>query len=195
MNARLRGMFAAIGVLVLGGVSYTVAVLKPEFNTADAVDAGVLTVSVPAQVRCRVRVKESCRLDGGRAYRVVRMKARVVTGTNPDTLLIDPNRDEQGERCLVPVGTSAEACDIIEQGACTDSSVCGANAEPQADPDQCACRAAGQMCRFGDGGVAPFGAALRAGIEGFAGPGCVRYFCGPVINGENGVAWPAECPQ
>ncbi len=197
-------MFAVLGVLTLGGIATTVAVLKPEYGVADAVDAGVLTVSVPAQIRCRVQVRESCRgkvdpMDGGPVtytrsrYMVAKLKGRMVSATNPRTLLLDPDRDAQGERCLTPVGTPTEACEVLEEGSCTDPTVCAANADPVQELDQCACRARGQVCRYGDGGIAPMGAPLRAAIEGFSGAGCRRYYCGPVINGENDIAWPPEC--
>ncbi len=200
---RLRNMFLALGVVVLSGTVYKLAVLKPEFSTVDAVDAGVLTVSNPAQVRCRVRVAYACRgaglaADGGflrPRYAVVKLKARIVDATNPNTLLLDPDRSPDGARCLEPVGTMADACEVIQMGSCTDPAVCAPNAQPVIEANQCACRAAAGICLKGDGGPAPFGATLRASIEGFGGAGCRRFYCGPELNGEQGDSWPEDCPQ
>lgn len=194
---RLRAMFTVVALTVVGGVTFTLAVLKPGLRAADAMDAGILQVTVPMQLQCKVRIRDACRRPDGGAYpkyATVKMKARKWTSDAGDrALLLDvPDLPDGGGSCILPVGTFREACTVLENGACTDATVCCANCEPQGVQDACACRAANTCRLVADGGVAPLGVTLSAGS--WTGAGCVRKYCGPEIAGEQGQSWPAACP-
>lgn len=199
MSPRLRAMFALIATLTVGGTVYYAANLKPEFATADAVDAGLLKVSTTLRLSCRMRVTPSCR-GVGPAYGKYGLRAQLVTGTDPDVVLFNLPLDDAGTPCYRLIGTPQEACDVIENGSCTaGAAICGANAVPQLETQLCACRQpdAGN-CRVPTlpdaGGLvqAPLGVTIQ---PPFIGPGCTPKFCGPVVAGEQGADWPAECPQ
>lgn len=191
---RLRALFVAAGLLTAGGTVFTIALLRPDATVADAVDAGLLQVSDPARVSCRVRIVDECRgLDGGSPlpqYARFGMRARKSKPAAPiDFVLLDvPDRWKE---CIRLAGTPTEACDIVESGACTDSTICAANADPRAEQNLCACRKAAGICRLSDGGTAPFGVTLEPGWNG---AGCQRKYCGPELAGEQGGSWPANCP-
>lgn len=199
---KLRNLFAFAVIATLGGGLYVVAILKPSATIADAVDAGLLKVSTPAHLSCRVRINPACtRADGGPwpAYARVEMRARIVTGTTPDTLLIDPPNSPDGGECFRLVGTPSEACDFVEDAGCTDPAVCNANAPPRPEQEACACRRTDAgLCRvptLPDAGglvLAPVGATIQ---PPWIGQGCFRKYCGPVSAGEATADWPAECPQ
>lgn len=194
MTPRLRAMFVVIGVATAGGATWLLAALRPQFAPADTVDAGLLGISTAGRLRCNVRILDGCRQDAGvaRRYSTAQIKARMIRdagrGENPVIAFDLPNRWRE---CLRLVGTPAEACSIVEEGACTDATVCGANADPQLEQLQCACRPAAGVCTRLDGGVQRFGVTLAAGA--WVGAGCVRKFCGPVLFGDD-PDWPATCP-
>lgn len=195
---RLKQMFALIATITVGGTVYLVANLKPQFTAADAMDAGILQVSTTLRLSCRLRVNPNCR-GSGPAYGKFGLRAQLVTGTNPDVVLFNLPNDDAGVPCYRPIGTAAEACDVVENGSCTaGAAICGANALPQLEQQECACRRTDAgLCRvptLPDAGglvVAPVGVTLQQWI----GPGCFRKFCGPVQAGEATADWPAECPQ
>lgn len=200
MNPTLRNMFLVVGVALTGGTLYGIALLKSEFTPQNAADAGLLTISVPGRVSCRVRVKDSCRAlpDGGLRPRYARLglRARIVRdaglgGGLPPIVAIDvPNA---WQPCLTVVGSTRDSCDVVENGSCTVPAICNAGADPQPEADTCACRPAAGVCTRADGGVAPFGVTMRPGT--FTGAACVAKFCGPELAGEQGLSWPSQCPQ
>lgn len=191
---RLKSMFTIIGTVAIAGTVFTLALLKPQFDAADAVDAGILVVSTPARLLCRARVVDACAADAGlaRPYVNLQLRAQLVRDAGVENLVaIDlPNRWRE---CLRVVGTEAEACTVLEEGTCSVPAVCAANAPPQVQQDQCACRQpdAG-ACTVG-GQPATLGVTLAAGS--WVGPGCRRKYCGPEVAGEQGGSWPVECPQ
>jgi hypothetical protein len=200
--SKLKAMFLFLGVATVGGTTYQLALLKAEHSVADAVDAGLLQVSVPARIACTVRVVEACAADAGIAnvYQHVQLKARLVrdagAGQEP---IIAFNLPDSWRPCIRLAGAPREVCQVLENGTCTPAAVCGANAPPQVQQSTCACRRpdAG-LCRvptLPDGGglvLAPLGATLQ---PGWVGPGCFRKFCGPEFAGEQGLSWPANCPE
>lgn len=189
---KLRALFALVGVVMVSGVSYQLYLLKPEFGVADAIDAGIVAASVPARLSCQVRIKEACRNGGARpAYATIQVKARKSKpGAQLDFVAFDLPAVWQD--CLVPVdGTTGGSCSVLEDGACTDVTVCAANAPPTIQTDLCAC-SGGPTCLRTDGGIAPQGSTLAAGT--WTGAGCVTKYCGPEIAGEQGASWPAGCP-
>lgn len=191
---KLRSLFTVVAVTLISGTVYTVAILKPGFVVADAIDAGILDVSVPMQIQCRVRIRDVClRPDGGTypKYAVVKVKARKATINGENILAMDvPDAPDGSGSCLQPNGTLSEACTVLEDGACTDPTVCCANCEPQGVQNACACSSGGS-CTVG-GSAAVLGVTLAAGS--WVGAGCVRKYCGPEIAGEQGQSWPAGCP-
>lgn len=206
---KLKLLFATIGTLVVGGTTYTVALLKAGVTIAEAVDAGLLQLSVPARVECTVRIAEACRVDAGIAnvYQHVQMRAQIVRDAGagqPPIIGIDI--PERWKPCVRLAGDSRNACQILENGTCTPGAVCNAGSAPQVQQSPCACRRpdAG-LCRLTllDGGLgvlpdggsqlAPLGATLSA--NRWTGPGCVRKFCGPEIAGEQGLSWNPLCPE
>lgn len=188
---KLRALFILVGALVVGGGSYELYVLKPQYAVGDAIDAGLLPVTNPARLSCRVRIKESCRaaLGGLKPYVRLPLKARISKPASPvNFIAFDvPNAWQD---CIVPVGTPEEACDVVENGACTDATICAPNYVPTPEVDACAC-STGSGCFKPDGGVAVAGITLAAGT--WTGAGCKRKFCGPEIAGEQGQSWPPEC--
>jgi hypothetical protein len=191
---RLKQMFLLLGFVGGGLVGYfQLVTLRNEYEPGDAIDAGLLAVTNPARLSCRVRILDRCR-DGGTArpkYARVQLKARKSKpALGEDFVAIDvPN---EWRTCMRLLGTAEEACDVLEEGACTVPAVCAANAEPQVETDACACKPLAGVCTRIDGGVAPLGATLAAGT--WTGAACVRKFCGPEIAGEQGQSWPAGCP-
>lgn len=187
-------MFAVIGIASAGGAVWLLAALKPQFTPQDAVNAGLLTISTPGRIRCNVRLLDECRADAGiaRRYSTAQIKARVIrdAGVREFPVLAFDLPDKWRE-CLRIVGTPAESCSIVEEGTCTDPTVCAANADPQLEQLTCACRPAAGVCTRLDGGVPPLGVTLAAGA--WVGAGCVRKYCGPVLLGDN-ADWPATCP-
>ncbi len=192
---RLRAMFLSLGVLVSGGVTYGLYVLKAEYSVADAVDAGLLQVSVPARLSCRVRILEECRQGANASrpkYARVGLKARILPTDGPDSIVFDV--PDAWRPCVRFLGTPDEACDIVENGSCTLPAVCAAGADPQVEVQACACRADAGVCVRPDGGTVPFGATMQPGEWRTDGGGCQRKYCGPEIAGEQGQSMPGTCP-
>lgn len=192
---RLKAMFLALGILVSAGITYQIAVLKPGFAVADAVDAGLVPLTVPARLSCRVRLADFAPDGGvcrGALPRYARMgiKARKSKPGAGDFIVFD--LPDKWMPCIRVLGTVDEACDLVEDGTCTDPTICAANADPQIEVDACACRPAAGVCTQLDGGPLPFGATIPAGQ--WTGAACVRKYCGPEIAGEQGLSWPAGCP-
>lgn len=193
MTPKLRALFAAAGIIVVSGTTYLVATLQPDATVADAVDAGLLAISEPARVRCLARVTDECRqaMSIARRYTTVQARARIIRDAGVAELpVLALDLPMAWRRCLRLVGTPEEACEVLEEGACTDATVCPANAPPQLEQLQCACRGASGTCTVG-GQPAVFGVTLAAGS--WTGAGCVRKYCGPVVFGDNDD-WPATCP-
>lgn len=189
---KLRAMFLLIGVTLVGATSYQLFLLKPEFDPADAVDAGLLAVSTPARLSCRIRVKEGACRQGNTipAYQKRQFKARAIATPNQEAIVFDV--PDAWRPCITVVGTITEACTVLEAATCTVPAVCNAGAAPQVEPDTCACRPAAGVCTKPDGSALPFGVTLQPGE--FIGAGCVPKYCGPEIAGEQGQSWPSNCP-
>lgn len=187
-------MFLVIGLTAAGGTTFILAVLKQGFQAADAVDAGLLGISVPGRLRCNVRILDGCRQDAGiaRRYSTAQVKARIIRDAGRlEYPVVAFDLPDKWMRCLRLAGGPQDTCTILEEGACTDATVCAAGAIPQLEQLQCACRPSAGACTRIDGGVAPFGLTLPAG--GWVGAACVRKFCGPVLAGDD-PDWPATCP-
>lgn len=183
-------MFLLLGVAVFGAASYELYILKPQFSSADAIDAGLLAVSIPGRVSCRVRVLDSCRAALGGLPKYLRLQFRVqrIPMAGDDIAVFD--LPTAWRPCIRFVGTPAEACTVLEANACTVPAVCAANATPQVEANTCACRAAAGTCTVA-GQPAKFGVTLAPGT--FTGAGCVSKFCGPLMFGD--PDWPAGCPE
>lgn len=195
MNPTLRNLLRLVGIVLVSGAPFVLYVLKDDATPADAIAAGIGPTTVPARLTCRVRIKESCRdlPDGGLRPRYVNVgvKARKSKpDSGEDFVAFDLPNAWTG--CLTPVGTPAEACQVLEDGVCTDATICAANAPPVPEVDACAC-SSGPTCLQSDGGLAKQGITLAAGT--WSGLGCVRKYCGPEIAGEQGQSWPPVCPQ
>lgn len=205
MNAKLKALF----LVLAAGAGFLVVQLRPGVTPADAVDAGILPISSAGRIRCVVRITDECRTSMGiaRRYGTVQARARIIRDAGiPALLLPDGGVLAPAEkmepiialdlptawlRCLRLVGSPREVCQVLEEGACTDATVCPANAPPQVEQLQCACRPAAGVCTRLDAGVPPFGVTLAAGQ--WVGAGCVRKHCGPVLFGDD-ADWPATCP-
>lgn len=208
---RLRAMLLFVGVIATAsGVTYQLALLKPQFTVADVVDAGILQVTRRARLSCRVRIKEGvCRQlpDGGLRPRYTRVgvAARVFpqdAGTaaagfrGDDDRIIAFDLPNAWHACLAFAGTATDSCDVLEDGACTVPAVCSAGAAPQEEEPLCACRrdAGAGVCLLIDGGAPKAGVTIRAGHWRTDGGGCFRKYCGPEIAGDS-TSWPPECPE
>lgn len=190
MNARLKALF----LVLAAGAGFLVVQLRPGVTPADAVDAGILPISSAGRIRCVVRITDECRTSMGiaRRYGTVQARARIIRDAGVrEEPIIALDLPTTWLRCLRLVGSPREVCQVLEEGACTDATVCPANAPPQVEQLQCACRPAAGVCTRLDAGVPPFGVTLAAGQ--WVGAGCVRKHCGPVLFGDD-ADWPATCP-
>jgi hypothetical protein len=198
-------MLVILGTVATAGAVYTLAVLGPGFTRDDAIDAGLLDVSTPARLECRFYVHPDCRnlpLPDGEplpAYLTGQVRARFFDGGDEGSTLILPDFPSRpdGGFCIIPVGSVAEACTVLEVGSCSSPVVCtydypsqGLEAGACYRPDAGRCRTPQQ-----DGGLvtAPLGVTLSP--DTWVGPGCFRKYPGPVLFAEGDESWPQECPQ
>lgn len=190
MNAKLKALLVTVGVIVAGGVAYTINLPAPTTERADLVDAGILACD-PVVVRVRARVPpralrarladagldvpDLARPDGGtkpRRYAQVTMRARLCGGD-----------------LVLPIQANGETgLDVFGQVEMLTDAGLGP-ARPTVD-EQCACRRrGGGLCRVrqSDGGLAPaaFDTELQPGT--FVGAGCVPKVCGEVFGDESSM--------
>lgn len=205
-NGKAKGLAVALGVVVLGGVAYTVLQAKHDARRADLIDGGYITEShVKVRVECAVR--NLCRElpDGGSARRYATIETaawvRFSDAGEPEILLPATRRDA-GRSCLEPVGE--DACRIQSSPTeCDDPELCDDANEGRTRPapDRCFCEATGQVCRWRgnpDGGWVRFGRGI-GGSNVHPGPvqgpngnaGCVRAPCTQVAGDE--TVNPPEC--
>jgi hypothetical protein len=202
--SRLRSLFIVIGVTA-GGL--LLLMLAPDATPADALDAGLLDVSTPARVECRFYVHPDCRnitLPDAPlpAYMTAQVRARFIDGgfdgDGGSTLVLAdmPNRPDGGF-CIIPVGSIAEACTVLEVGSCSPLAVCSYEYPTQGLEAGACYRPDAGRCRIAqsDGGFidAPMGVTLAP--NSWVGPGCFRKYPGPVVFAEGDESWPEECPQ
>lgn len=175
---KLARLVALLGTVVLGGISYTLYVPKPDATRADFVDAGIAN-AVKHRIKCEVR-----NVCTGQ-YRTVELRAF----RDGQDVLVELPRVE-GRDCWQLTGTPREACRVVEASSCTDATICGDGTPAMREVSgECAC-SSGADCYVG-GEAAPTGQTLQAGT--WSGAGCVPKVC-RVLNGDQGQDWPGECP-
>jgi len=205
MSPNLRAMLLFVGAIITVGATYILAVRNPDVPLVDVLDAGLLDVSTPARLECRFYTHPECRdlpLPDGPplpAYMTAQVPARLIDAGSEGSVIVlynFPSRADGGF-CIIPVGTVAEACTVLELGSCSLPSVCS-YAYPSPGLEQGACsRPDAGRCRLveTDGGLlnAPIGVTLAPFT--WTGLGCFRKYPGPVVFAEGDESWPEECPQ
>lgn len=187
---KLKALLAAVGLATIGGVAFLVVVPKEGVTRADLLDAGITEHCDPVVVTCAGRdLCRNVRADGGLSprYRTIRALAYRCDrpGEQEPALILRTTQPE----CFEPLG--GDTCEVV--GATVDDGGTGV----QAEPDRCACRQRGQMCRYPnpDGGLGipmNLDQTYPPPFSQHVGAGCVRKACVEAA-GEQGMSMPEEC--
>lgn len=223
MTPRLQRLIAAVGVVMLGGITYEVFRARPNAEWADFLDAGISDICASAHIECQVRNFCQDLPDGGRRprYGTIELKGYVCPhvielpdGGDFDAgsalLMRLPQAEQTFTRrdggtysaiadCFDVMGPVDSACRFVEDaGLCTDPTACDdtGGARPwKLAADRCVCwdPSAGP-CRIRGLDGGPQQIPVGATEAAPAlGTGCVRKPCTEAA-GEQGQSWPSACP-